>query len=256
MSTRAACGFLALLIASAAASQETINLNRSEVAALKAKVVAVQEAMRGEPPGYVRKEEDSYFLPTAVESTREGKFWPVVTSVQMRFGDQGTAQAAASIEQYQQEFMARYTAALASGDETAIEKLLEEMTAMQTAAAAAALAPAAQKDDMQVYVQLNMNPIVSIDPDAVVLEQAGVIALRQKGDPAGQKGQVTVYLDPVALANSTELSSFELRTDQDGVTNRTGVYHVVIRIDGALADIESWVQTFDLPAMLAVIDPR
>ena len=256
MSIRAASGILALVIVSTAASQETLSLNRGEVTALKAKIVAVQEATGGAPRGYTKKDEDSYYLPTEVESTREGKFWPVVSSVQMRFTDKAAIDSQASIEEYQKEFMERYAAAIASGSETAIEKLLEEMTQMQTAAAAAALTPVTQKEDMQVYVQLNMNPIVSIDPDAVVLEQPGVIALREKNDAAGESGRVTVYLDPVALANSAELASFELRTAQDGVTNRVGVFHIVIQINGALADIQSWVESFDFPAMLAVIDPR
>ncbi len=67
---------------------------------------------------------------------------------------------------------------------------------------------------------------VGIDPDAVVLEQPGVIALRDAGQ--GEEGQVTVYIDPVALAATQELSKIELRTANDGVANRTGVFHVVI----------------------------
>jgi hypothetical protein len=174
----------------------------------------------------------------------------------MRFTDRGAVEGAASIEQIQQDFMARYSAALASGNAQVIEQMVTEMTQMQTAATAAAFAPAAKKEDMQIYVQLNMNPSVAIDPDAIVLEQPGAIALREKDDAAGTTGAVTVYLDPVALAATEELAKFELRTAEDGVTNRTGVYHIVIQINGALADIEPWVAGFDYPAMLAVIDPR
>jgi len=255
VSTRAVSILLSMFLVSAAFAQDSTNLSRSEVAAIKAKIVAVQAAM-GEPAGYVRKEEDSFYLPTEFNPAQNGKFWPIVSSVETRYTDRGAVEGAASIEQYQQDLMARYMAALASTDAEAIEKLLEEMTQMQTTAAAAALTPPVKKDDLQVSVQLNMNPSVSIDPDAVVLEQAGVIALRQKDDPAGQKGSVYVYLDPVALAQTEELSSFELRTAQDGVTNRTGVYHIVIRASGALADAETWVSGFDFPAILAVIDPR
>jgi hypothetical protein len=239
-----------------AASQESTSLNRSEVAALKARIVAVQAAMGVEPDGYIREEEDSFDLPTDFNPASDGKFWPIVSSVQMRFTDRGAVEGAASIEQIQQEFMARYSAALASGNAQVIERMVAEMTQMQTAAAAAAFAPADRKEDMQIYIQLNMNPIVSIDPDAVVLEQSGVIVLREKDDAAGNVGAVTVYVDPVVLAATEELAKFELRTAQDGVTNRTGVFHIVIQINGALADIESWVTGFDYPAMLAVIDPR
>ena len=81
-----------------------------------------------------------------------------------------------------------------------------------------------------------------------------VIALRDKG--TGERGDVTVYIDPVALKATEELSKIELRTADDGVTNKTGVFHVVIQLNGAMADLESWVQTFDFDAMLGVIDPR
>jgi len=119
---------------------------------------------------------------------------------------------------------------------------------------AAAMAPAAKKEDMNVYVQLNQNPTAGIDPDAVVLEQPGVIALRDKGQ--GERGDVTVYIDPVALKATEELSKIELRTANDGVTNKTGVFHVVVQLNGTLADLEAWVKTFDFDAMLGVIDPQ
>lgn len=256
MRIRAGSVVLATVLAATAVAQESTSLNRSEVAAIKAKIVAVQEAMGGEPDGYIREEEDSFYLPTDFNPAQNGRFWPITSSVQMRFTDRGAVEGAASIEKLQEEFMVRYAAALASGKAEVIEKMVEEMTQMQMAAAAAAAAPAARKEDMQVYIELNMNPVVGIDPDAVVLEQPGVIALRRKDDPSGAKGEVTVYLDPVALAATEQLSKIELRTAEDGVTNRSGVFHVVIQIDGELPDIESWVEGFDYPAMLAVFDPR
>jgi hypothetical protein len=256
MKIRAGSVVLTMVLAATAAAQDSTSLNRSEVAAIKAKLVTVQKAMGAEPDGYIRKEEDSFYLPTDFNPAQNGKFWPITSSVQMRFTDRGSVEGAASIEKLQEEFMAKYAAALASGNAEAIEKMVEQMTQMQAATVAAAVAPPAKKDDMQVNVQLNMNPVVGIDPDAVVLEQPGVIALRRKDDPSGTKGQVTVYLDPVALAATEELAKIELRTADDGVTNRSGVFHVVIQIDGALADIEPWVESFDYPAMLGVFDPR
>jgi hypothetical protein len=174
----------------------------------------------------------------------------------MQFTDKAAVDSEANLEKFQENFEARYTAALASGNAAAIERMMQEMTQMQTAAMAAAMSTSEQKEDMRVTIQINMNPIVGIDPDAVVLEQPGVIALRERDDASGETGQVTIYLDPVALAKTEELSKIELRTADDGVSNRTGVFHVVIHLDGALADVESWVRTFDYAAMLAVFDPR
>jgi hypothetical protein len=247
---------LSMVLAATAVAQNATNLTRSEVAAIKAKLVTVQEAMGGVPDGYTRQDEDSFYLPTTVDPAQNGKYWPITSSVQMRFTDRGAVEGKADLEKLQTDIQARYAAVVASGDAAAMEKLLEEMTRMQTAAVAAAMAPAEKKDDMYVNVQFNMNPSVSIDPDAVVLERPGVIALRDKDDASGVKGSVTVYLDPVALKATEELSSFELRTADDGVTNKTGLFHIVIQANGALADIESWVEGFDFPAMLALFDPR
>jgi hypothetical protein len=108
---------------------------------------------------------------------------------------------------------------------------------------------------MYVYVQFNIGSNVGIDPDAVVFERPGVIALSDK-DVAGEKGTVTVYLDPVSLKATETLSKIELRTPDDGVSNRSGVFHVTIQLTGAVADIEAWAKSFDTAAMLAVIDSQ
>jgi hypothetical protein len=244
---------LAFVLAATAAAQQT-SLTRSEVAAIKAKLVTVQQAMGADPAGYIKDSED-FNLPTDANPAQGGKFWPITSSVSLRYTDRGTVEGQASVEQAAEDFQAKYAAALASGNAEAITKMVEEMTRIQTQAAAAAMSPAAKKEPLQVYVQLNMNPSVGIDPDAVVLEQPGVIALREK-EVSSDEGSVTVYIDPVALQATQELSKIELRTADDGVTNKTGVYHVVIQLNGAVADIESWVKGFDFDAMLGVIDPR
>jgi len=243
---------VSLVLAAVAFGQST-NLTRSEVAAIKAKIVAIQEAMGGDPEGYLKDDED-FSLPTEVSMARDGKFWPISAGVSLRYTDRASEESTANAEQLATEFQAKYAAAIASGNVEAITKLAEEMTRIQAAAAAAAMTPT-KKENMSVYVQLNANPSVGIDPDAVVLERAGVIALR-RSNGSDDKGEVTVYLDPVALKATEELSKIELRTDDNGVSNKTGVFHVVIQLNGTLADIESWVKQFDYGKMLAAIDSR
>jgi hypothetical protein len=240
---------LALVLTATALAQET-NLTRSEVAALKAKLVAVQQAMGADPSGYL-KEEESFDLPSEANPAQGGKFWPITSGITLRYTDRVSTEGKANAEKAAEEFQAKYAAAVASGNVEAMTKMVTELQQIQ----AAAMAPAAKKEDMQVYVQFNQNPTVGIDPDAVVLEQAGVIALREK-EVSSETGNVTVYIDPVALRATQELSKIELRTAQDGVSNKTGVFHIVIQLNGAVADAEAWVKTFDLSAMLGVIDPQ
>ena len=242
---------LALAVASSALAQEN-NLNRAEVTAIKAKLVTVQQAMGADPAGYI-KETEEFSLPTEANPQQEGKFWPITSSVSLRYTDRAVKENTANMEQLSREFQQRYATAAASGDPDAIIKFTEEFTRLQQQAAAAAMAQ--PKQPMDVYVQFNMSPYASIDPDAVVFESPGVIALRDT-DVAGENGTVTVYLDPVALAQTETLSSIELKTPQDGVSNRTGVFNIEISLRGAIADLEAWAKSFDTASMLAVIDSQ
>ena len=243
---------LALLISSAAFAQGSTSLTRQEVAAIKAKLVTVQQAMGADPTGYLKDRED-FSLPTDFNPAQGGKFWPITSSVTLHYTDRAVEESRAAAEQASQDFQQRYAAALASQDPNAIVKMTEEITRIQQQAAAAAMAQ--PKPPMDVYVQFNMNPTVGIDPDAVVFERAGVIALRET-NVGSDDGRVTVYLDPVALAATETLSKIELRTAQDGVSNKAGIFHIVISLNGALADIEAWAQSFDTAAMLTVFDSQ
>ena len=241
--------WLTLVLAATALAQGS-SLTRSEVAALKAKLVAVQQAMGGEPAGYL-KESEEFSLPTDANPAQGGKFWPITSGISLRFTDRASVEGEAAAKKAADEFQTKYLAAIASGDTKAMERMIAEMTRLQTVAAT----PRVKKEDMTIYVQFNQNPTVGIDPDAVVLEQPGVIALRGQST-SNQKGEVTVYIDPVALKATTELAKIELRTADDGVGNKTGVYHIVIQLDGTVADLESWVKKFDFRTMLGVFDPR
>jgi hypothetical protein len=240
-----------LALAATVAAQESTSLTRSEVAALKAKLVTVQTAMGADPAGYLKESED-FDLPTDFNPARDGKFWPITSGITLRYVDRASTEGKATAEKAAEEFQAKYAAAAASGNVEQLTKMIEEMQRLQ----AAAMTPAVKKENLQVYVQFNQNPTVGIDPDAVVLEQPGVIALRSKRSGSDDRGDVTVYLDPVALKATQELSKIELRTADTGVSNRTGLYHVVIQLNGSVTDAEAWVKTFNFASMLGVIDPR
>ena len=242
--------WLAFLLAVTATAQDA-SLTRTEVAGIRAKLVTVQQAMGADPAGYIKESED-FNLPTDANPAQGGKYWPIVSAIHLRYTDRARVEGVANAQKAAEEFQAKYAAALASGDAALIERMMNEMVQMQAAAAAPQAAP---KNPMDVYVQLNMNPTVGIDPAAVVLERSGVIVLRDTS-VSSDRGDVTVYVDPVALKATEELSKIELRTAEDGMGNKTGVYHVVIQLSGTVADAEAWAKTFDFDAMLGVIDPR
>lgn len=242
---------LVLVCSNLAFAQET-GLDRSEVAGIKQKLVTVQKALGGDPEGYTLESED-FNLPTEFNPAQDGKFWPITSGVSLRFGDKTSKDSQASAEQAGADFQAKYAAAIASGDYGAMEKMMEEMQAVSQQAAAAAMAP--QKQPMTVNVQFNTGGGTGIDPDAVVFEKAGVIAIRKK-KLNDEHGTLWVYIDPVALKDTTRLSRIDMNIPSDGVTNKTGVFNITIQADGTLSDLEAWAHKMDMDAMLSVIDSR
>ena len=244
---------LALALCSSAIAQDT-SLTRPEVAAIKAKLVTVRQAMGADPGGYLLEGPEEFSLPTDFNPNQQtGKYWPITSSVTLRYTDKAVEESKNSAEQASQDFQAKYAAAVASGDTNALMALSQQLAQIQATAMAATGAQA--KEDMTANVQFNMNPYAGIDPDAVVFEAPGVIALRNVSDSGGS-GQVTVYYDPVALAKTELLSKIELATPNDGVANKTGVYNVTITLNGTVADAEAWAKRFDTGRILSVIDPR
>ncbi|MDX1561673.1 MAG: hypothetical protein R3305_02045 [Gammaproteobacteria bacterium] len=240
---------LALFVCSSVFAQSN-PLTRAEVAEIKAKLVAVQQALGADPDGYLKESED-FYLPTEITSaTAASRFWPVSSSVSLRYTDRALEESEANAEQAAEAFQQKYLAAIASNDFDAIARLSEESLQLsQLAVAGASIEP---KEDMSVVIEFNASPSASIDPDAVVFESPGAIALRD----LSRRDRVTLYLDPVGLAETETLSSFRLKTADDGIAKRTGVYNITITLHGNGDDIENWVQQFDRAAMLRVIDSQ
>jgi len=237
-----------LFLSSTAIAQDNTGLNRAEVAAVKSKLVAVRAALGGDPPGYALESEE-FDLPTNFNPAQKGKFWPITSAVSLRLTDKAIQDAEANSEQAAADFQARYMAAMMSGNQAAMEAAMQEMMQAQNAGAATV------KEDLYVNIQFNMNPYAGIDPDGVLFEKTGVIALADS-DVSDTSGQVHVYFDPVALRETETLSKVELRTPQDGVSNRSGVFNVTITLNGAVEDIKSLAQGIDTNAVLAVIDSQ
>ena len=236
------------LAAATSVTAQSVNLTRPEVAAVKAKLAAVQQAL-GSPPGYVKDSED-FYLPTEVSQARGNRFWPVSASLSMTFTDQAVQESEANLEQAAQDMQARYAAALATGNANAILQATQEMT--RIASASAFGLGSAPKEDISVNVSFNSSPYAAIDPDGVVFEHPGVIALRDE-EVSSDTGDIDIYFDPVALKETETLSSFTLATPEDGVTDKTGIYNIVINLSGTLADIEAWANGIDIEPILKTI---
>ncbi|HSG64117.1 MAG TPA: hypothetical protein VLD39_03920, partial [Gammaproteobacteria bacterium] len=68
---------LTLVLCSTAIAQNN-SLTRPEVAAIKAKLVTVREAMGTDPAGYLLEAPEEFSLPTDFNPNQQnGKYWPI-----------------------------------------------------------------------------------------------------------------------------------------------------------------------------------
>lgn len=243
-----------LLIATAltvALAAERTSLKRSEVRQIKNKLVAVLNALGNSPPGYV-KEDESFNLPTDIYTVgKTAKFRPAFASVSRNFvGDPG--KGGASKKELEQEMQARINAAMAKGDFASIQSLTMEYR-QKMMAVQSAIDSARKMVPIEVRVRCNVTTSAKIDPDGVLFESPGVIALKFKQNRRGQS-KVEVYFDPVSLKNTEELSKLVFRHPRKGVGRKSIVLNFRITVRGPPNLVEAWAKKFDTKAILRQID--
>jgi hypothetical protein len=227
-------------------------LTRSEVAEIKGVLKDMVAALGAPPSGYDALEED-YDLPAAYHPHKNaGRFSPIYGGVRLRYGTD-TAKIQKSMEQAAQEWQRKYLEASAKGDTEAIGRLTQEYQAMiANVQLQAAGAVASHKEPIVIDIRLNNYQTTAIDPDGVVLEKPGFIALTEKSHRQGM-GRVRCYFDPIALKQTETLSQVRLDYPQDGMAAKTSVGNVVIGLEGPERDIQEWVKRIDTAAVLKKI---
>ena len=236
------------LAAGGARAQDEKSLTRDEVSVIKKKLVAVLEAL-GQPAGYSVEHED-FNLPTqAYKNPNNGKYNLIGASASRRFGTQKKMEE--ENKDFQKEYQKKMAEAQAKGDYAALSTLAQEM--QKKSGAMQLKATETHKDPIQVSVELNSNPGATIDPDAVVFEHPGVIALRSNVESGTER--IDIYFDPVSLRDTKQLSRVELKQPEDGVAKRTLVLSAVLDVQGPAAEIEPWVKKVDAKKVLSQIDP-
>ena len=222
-------------------------LTRDEVSVIKKKMVAASEAL-GQPDGY-SIEHHNFKLPTeAYKNSNTGKYNLISGSANRRFGTQKKTEEQS--KDLQKEYQKKMAEAQAKGDYQAMAKLGQEM--QQKAGQMQLKATEAQKDPIEVSVMLNNNPGAVIDPDAVLFEHPGVIALKSNVENGAER--INVYFDPVSLKETKQLSRVDLKHPEEGVSRKTLVLNIAIDVNGPVAEIEPWVKKIDFKKVLAQID--
>jgi hypothetical protein len=249
---RAHCTYviaILFLVASQAQAQGEKSLTRDEVSVVKKKLVSIFEAV-GQPPAGYSMESETYSLPTdAYPMEGTSNYSLVGASAFREFGTKRKAEDAS--KDLEKEYKKKMLEAQAKGDYQEMAKLGQEMT--KKMGQQSLETEESQKEPINIHINLNGGDGEPIDPDAVVHEQSGAIALKTlNGTP--EKGRVRVYFDPVALKETKQLSKVTLTFPQKGVAKRTAVLHAVIELAGPAADIEAWAKKIDFKKVLAQID--
>jgi hypothetical protein len=241
----------ALLILAGPALAQDNALARDEVAALKKKLVAAAAALGAPPEGYAKERED-FNLPTEFSPAESGKFWPLGAEVRIQFSSKAVLTAQKDSEALATDYQQKYAAAVARGDYEAASKAAMEMS--QRANANAAMAIGGVKPPISATVSFNYGGGSAIDPDLVVMEKSGVIALKEQASEGATDATVHVYFQPKALKDTKKLSRIDLQQPEGGLAKKLGVYSAHIELRGPAADVEAWAKRIDAKTVLGQID--
>jgi len=238
-----------LILVSLAVARDENPLKRDEVSAVKKKLVASLEALGQAPADYAVKDED-FNLPTSANQGRtSGKFSPIYGSATRQYTtDVGREKAN---KDFSKEYQQKMLDAQAKGDYQAMGALGQEM--QKKSAEMQKKATEKQKDPIRVEVRLNANPGSTIDPDAILMEKSGVLALRTNVDKENGKSHVLLVCAPVELKETGTLSRLDLKTANEEYSSRIAVVNIAVEIDGPTAEVESWVKKIDTSKILAQI---
>ncbi len=233
-----------------ARAQEETSLNRDEVSKIKKKLVACLEALGSAPAGYAM-ERENFNLPTQNSKVNQtGRWYLVGGSAEREYGTEKAAQKQS--KDLEQEYQKKFAEAQAKGDYQEIARLSQEM--QKKAGEANLKAVEGKKEPISIDVYLNSGSGATIDPDAVLFEKPGVIALKQTDSGESDKTHVNVYFDPVSLKDTKQLSRVDLKTPEGGVSNRATVLNITIQLQGPTKDVEALAKKIDTGKVLAQID--
>ncbi|RJQ84160.1 MAG: hypothetical protein C4519_05585 [Desulfobacteraceae bacterium] len=227
-------------------------LTRAEVTVVKRMLADLVTALGAPPSGYDALDED-YNLPTTHQPHKSaGRFTPIYAGVRLRYGTD-TARGQKAVEEAAQEWQRKYLEASAKGDMQAVTKLTQEyQQLLANVQMQAASAGAGRKEPIAIEIRLNNYQSAKIDPDGVVLEKAGFIALAEKSHKAGMS-RVRCFFDPVALKQTETLSQVNLDWPQNGLAAKTAISNIVIELEGPEKETREWVQRINTSAVLQKI---
>ncbi len=235
-----------------AVAQNSVPYTRDEVATLKKKLVNALDAVGQPPAGYV-KEKENFSLPTDASKNHDsGLFYPAYGSGSRTFGSDKSAEK--SEKDLQKDYEKKIAEAQAKGDYQAIGKLAQEM--QQKSGQMQLKKIEGKKEPIEIHVNINQSGGEAIDPDGVLFERTGLIALKEKSDGNEEKSRVRIFFDPVNLKDTKQLSKVDMKMPEKGVSSKTSVYNITMEFSGPTTEIEAWAKKIDSGKVLSQIDGK
>lgn len=221
---------------------QEIRFVRADMVTLKDHMKKVLDAVGSMPVPYARKN-DNWQLPASACRGKRG-FQPIFVEYSGEFSVEQNA------DKLQQEYQKKILAAEASGNYQEISKLAAQM---QTAVMASSVAAQAATP-VDITIMANRGGEGSIDPDSVVRDGPGFIALRQQGGNDSNE-TVIMYFDKVQLKNAHQLASYNLDGDWR-VPAKLSLVDMKIQITGSKANVERLVKQIDAAAVLSQLSAK
>lgn len=226
------------------ADETTVPLTRAEVKEIKNVITKSIDALTPLPTGYAIAEE-SYNI--AVETACEkstGRCAPKESSAAIELGANDKA-AKQNHREATEKLAEQMREAANRGD-------FQSLATYQQQIAAMTMAMMAQKhlDPIQIKISLNTGLFLKIDPDSVVSEGKGFIAL--KNYSGSENFRIIACFDPYLLKETETLSAIDLYSP-DYVEKKTSIYNMIIEIEGPEDLVSEWFSKANFSSILQSI---
>lgn len=219
--------------------QQQTQLMRDDLVTLKGHMQAIIGAL-GEAPAPYATEQEHWTLPSYVCRDKHGYFLIDVSY-------DASLTTAALQKKMQDEYQRKFMAAQARGDFQAMGAITQEMQTKLTQQAMATQADT----PVEIHVYANDSASQTIDPDSVLRDGRGFIALKaQQGGASEGQERVTFYFDKVDLKDAHTMASFSLGGNDHRVPDKLALINAKIDISGPAAVVEKIAKQVKAQAVL------
>lgn len=218
----------------------TVQFVRDDLASLKKSMEGVLAAIPN-PQGPYAKDNENWNLPSYACQDKSG-------TVPIDVGYSGRYTTEASTRKMGEEYQKELLAAQAKGDYQAVAKISQQMQQkiLQQAAVDQQFQP------IDINVSANRQDAQTIDPDAVLRDGEGFLALRTDKDASSGTERVSMFFDPVALKNAHQLARFDMSGDFR-VPSKLALLSLRIDLNGQASVLETMIKKVDTSKVLGAL---